>query len=686
MELGPVPMQRLNRFTSWIRWTSAVLAVWLVAVPAARSAASVDTDPVSLIQQDYRRGTISFDAMAIMTAQAIRNPSALPRAYQRAVTSTAEPYVTRGVTMALRDIRVNWNQLSDSAQRIVQNILTRWSTAFTYVSPGGFFKFHFDTTGTNSVPPADADLDGIPDFVEKCGSYCDSSLNRQLGLGYVAPPSDGTAGGDSKYDVYFENMSYYGYTQPEVAGPQPWNDYTSYLVLHRNFLGFPTNTDPEGNQAGAAKVTCAHELHHAIQFAYNVFQPNWYMEMDATAMETVVFPHTNDNYNYLSSFFGSPETSLMDNSIHEYACFIWGLYLIQKFDTSLTVAAWQGGRYADIYATISDTMMARYGWSQDSAFADFAVWCYCTGSRNDGLHFSDAAHYPLATIARSHSAYPVSTQTSPTGPAGYAASYIQFVSNGSTGKLRITFDGDNARDWAAFAIKASAGNVYQVQKMILDPTTSVGTIDVYGFENSTSVTLVAVNLSENSSSANFTYSAQVLQPYQITTKVLTDSALYSGTTRLFSYRAKNPSNVDEIVRVRWHDDLHWGVSDSLSKYLVGGDSVTVTFSLKPPKGTPNGAVSVLHLDAVCLNDLSVTVSDSVNETTVVHRGDLNFDGIVDSGDLAYLVAYLNGGGISPIPEMEAGNFNCQGIVDLGDLAALVSYLTGGGYRCLCNPF
>ena len=60
------------------------------------------------------------------------------------------------------------------------------------------------------------------------------------------------------------------------------------------------------------------------------------------------------------------------------------------------------------------------------------------------------------------------------------------------------------------------------------------------------------------------------------------------------------------------------------------------------------------------------------------RGNVNMQGIVDLGDLSYLVSFLTGGG-TDLPCADEANVNNEGIVDLADLSALVSYLTGGGY-------
>ncbi|MFZ1685640.1 MAG: MXAN_6640 family putative metalloprotease [Candidatus Zixiibacteriota bacterium] len=643
------------------------------------------SDPITAISTNFDNHTLSADQRALLTIMALKNPSALPAEYQIAGNASGR-YQTRQLTMALRDIVVNQNLLSDSVRMVVQQAMARPTSAFSYVSPGGSFRLHWDTTGANKVSSTDLDFDGIPDYVEKCAAYSDSSMNRQLALGYFPPPSDGSNGGDSKYDVYFEEMGYYGYTQPENPGPQPWSDYTSYLVLHRDFIGFPPNTDPEGNVAGAAKVTCAHELHHAIQFAYDVNESGWFMELDATYMEDIVFDQVNDNYNYLSTFFSSPQTSLMTaNGAHEYASFPWGMYLAQKFDTSLMVAVWEGARYTSMVTAVNDSLMGRYGWTEDSAIADFAVWNYCTNYHNDGQHHQEASNYPLMTIGRTHTVFPTGPQTSATNPGGYAASYVQFLPGGYAGSLRLIFDGTDTRTWAAYVIKSTAANVHQFEKLTLNGN-NADTIDIPGFENYVTVTLVGINITPNSSAASFNYSGQVVLPYAVTSSIVTDSQVYSGATRTLTFVGKNTAPINDVVKIVWWDDLNWVQKDSVTRTLNAGDTTTVTAGSHPPQATPLGLQSMLRVKVVSLNDLSVSMTDSATMVTVVQRGDCNFSGVINLADLSYLVAYLGGSGGAPIPILEAGNFNCLGTVDLADLSAMVAYLTGSASTPPCNPF
>ena len=64
------------------------------------------------------------------------------------------------------------------------------------------------------------------------------------------------------------------------------------------------------------------------------------------------------------------------------------------------------------------------------------------------------------------------------------------------------------------------------------------------------------------------------------------------------------------------------------------------------------------------------------------RGDVNGDGIVNVGDVVYLVSYLYKGGPPPDP-VRIGDCNCDDIVNVGDVVFLVSYLYKGGPEPVC---
>lgn len=637
------------------------------------------------IENEYLAGNLTADQKALLQVQAIKTPDKLPTKFQLL---PDEP-VTNGreVTMILKNIRMNWSELSLETQAAISDIMTRHSTAFSYDTPSGFFRLHFDIIGTHAVPSADTNSNFIPDFIERMAAYCDSSWSKHLELGFLEPPPDNGLGGDDRYDVYFENMGFYGYAVPEASGTRPWNDYYSHLVLNNDFIGFPANDDPEGDVLGAAKVTIAHEYHHSVQFGYDGNESSWFMELDATYTEDIIFDATNDNYNYLSSFMNTPAKSLMENSIHMYASFIWGMYLAQNFDTSLMRAVWDGARYTDIYTSLSDSLMGNYGWTQDSAFADFVTWNFCTSTRNDNLHHEEAANYPLINVGASHISYPVSLRNSPDSPAGYGSAYVRFQPNGVVGTLKILFDGADTRQWAAYLIISTSINEHQFQKLELSSPSWSDTIFVPGFENLYSVTLVGINTSEFSSGAFYSYSASVAIPHAVEAELLTlDTIIYSGGYRNYSFKVSNTSQFNDVYQIMYWDDYGWISADTISRAIAALSDTTFSITVHPLQGTPLGLNSQLHFKAVSVSDTAVYEEQNIIVKTVLYKGDANFNGAITIVDLNYMVNYLFRGGAAPLPVMEAGDFSCDGFTNIIDLNRNVNYFFRGGPGPTCNPY
>ncbi len=124
-------------------------------------------------------------------------------------------------------------------------------------------------------------------------------------LGYRAPRNDGTRGGDRRLDVYLADVGargLYGYCAPERrqgvrAGSRTGSRSvtTAYCVLDDDF-----SRDQFGTRPGLSlRVTAAHELFHAVQFAYDVRADPWLQESTATWMEERLVGGADDNRRYL---------------------------------------------------------------------------------------------------------------------------------------------------------------------------------------------------------------------------------------------------------------------------------------------------------------------------------------------------------------------------------------------------
>ena len=360
------------------------------------------------------------EALLLRAIAAVR-PDQVPDVYQ-----TDSREINKSATILIRDAWAVMQQQPELAARYAGILDVRPTTELVYQSPGGFFLLHYDTTGAHAVPSADTNSNDIPDYVERAAEFADSALACQLFvLGYFPPPSDGTlGGGNNQYDIYFQEIQSYGYTSPETAGPADWDDYSSHMVVHRDFDGFPGNDDPAGDQIGALKVTIAHEFFHAIHFGLDGFAASYWMEMSSSWMEEMVFPEVNDNYQYLDAFFNEPQEGLQHDGVHRYGSFVWPKFLEETQGIAVIRNIWHHCRYASAYSSmiyVLDTLDAYL----PNEFLRFVGWNFLTGSRADSSHYQDAADYPEVRILRSHTIIPDSNWFSTEPPEALASNYIE---------------------------------------------------------------------------------------------------------------------------------------------------------------------------------------------------------------------------------------------------------------------
>jgi len=662
------------------KWVFLVVGLGMILIfypGIVKSAYAVDKGTVELIEDAYKNGEIDYETSLIYKVQTIRHPENIPAKYRAKVER-----IQKSATPILLEVRKSWTGLSPQTQATLKTLLARPSGPFSYDSPEGHFKIHYDTTGTNKVPTTDANSNGIPDYVENLALYADSSYRTMITyLGYRIPPSDGSAGGDSKYDIYTEDMPYYGYTQPELPGPQPWNDYTSYISVHNNFIGFPPNTDPEGNQKGAMKVTVAHEYFHAVQFAYDVFEAGWYMEISSTWMEDVVFDPVNDNYNYLPDFFNYPDVSLQANTMHQYASFIWNTFLSKNYGNDLIRDIWERCISGSAINEIDNSLLA-WGSSRDREFKEFTVWNYITGTRNDGSHYEEAVQYPLIKIMRTHSSYPVTNNSSSAAPDNLSANYIQFNPTSDPANLNIKFDGQTGYSWGlkALGVKINGTYSYTEFEFPVDDT-GYGEGTISNVENYNYVILIPSALSTSGLNLNYLYSAWLTSADTVHKVDVTSSPnkqVINASTDTSYFYVQNTGIVTDTFSIAISDKRGWLQNPgSFADTLASGEIDTFrTISKIPYNSVLNTADSVKLISSSLSNPL-VKDSSSVILTVIAMRGDANSNGSITVADAVFLIAYLFKGG--PAPQYYGtGDANCDGQITIGDVVYLVNYLFKSG--------
>ena len=289
------------------------------------------------------------------------------------------------------DVRLNFDKFTASQKSVIASLLSRPSTDTSIVSPSGYFRIHFDTK-------AKTNEDNRPAYnVNELALAADSAFSFEVGvLGYPVPPGDNGVGGDDKYDIYIQNITDYGYTQPEELTPN--NLWISYMVIDSD-MGYTKLTGEfvkfYTTGIKAAMVTAAHEFHHAIQVGGYTYKPvdRYYHEISSTAMEEFVFGGINDYLFYQSSYFDYPGKTISQYS--GYSLSIFNLYLKERFGYPVLKRIWENINNNRALKAINMTL-EEFSASFKGEYSGFNTWTYFTGFRTiPGKYFKNARLYPV---------------------------------------------------------------------------------------------------------------------------------------------------------------------------------------------------------------------------------------------------------------------------------------------------
>ncbi|MEX0723439.1 MAG: T9SS type A sorting domain-containing protein [Gracilimonas sp.] len=362
------------------------------------------------IQQQYHRGEMDIETAALEQFRVLYEPEAL---------QNGEKNIEKCATPAHSFLHRHRHELSEQTLNKIEayqseNLSSKSTQAQqSYISPSGKFEVFYYTEGDSAVSLVDDDANGIPDYVDWVADAADSSYSHEvLNLGFTDPiPSDAV------YRINIEDMGFYGETRPSLSEPAG-----TYFRLDNDFVGFPDNTDPAGQQKGALKVTVAHEFKHAIQFAQNQWTSpagslNW-SEMDATLMEEVVYDDVNDYYHYI-------KTGLYSKNPNSYSIFYspnsgtpgaywhvsWMIFYSEAFGYDLLRDIWQLIEVENDLGIDEALVLAlpNYGSDFATAFVQNHLWHYASGSRasDDDYGFSEKEFYPYSNVEASYSMVPV---------------------------------------------------------------------------------------------------------------------------------------------------------------------------------------------------------------------------------------------------------------------------------------
>ena len=371
----------------------------------------------------------------------------------------------RDATLVLRDLARTADALPTSAQRRrAAQILARPTDGDAasaagdpeYTSPAGsdcgaHICVHWVEDGTRDsvhggrvATGNDGDLSTVPTYVKTTLSTMEHVYYEEVTkLGYRKPLSDGTLGGNSKTDVYLADVGsegYYGYCTSDASSASTASQIDAYCVLDNDYARsqFPYHTATEN-----LHVTAAHEFFHAVQFAYDADEDDWFMEGTAAWMEDEVYDGVDDNRQYLAaSMLSDPYVPLDTGSgDFEYGAWIFWRYLSESAragaadDPTVIRNVWHAA-IGKPYSTLAlRRVLAARGGGFAKSFTNFG-----TAIRNPARYLSEGRHYRAAPLERS-ATLTTRRRSSPAWsiPVDHMShSFIRFTPGSSlTGRWRI---------------------------------------------------------------------------------------------------------------------------------------------------------------------------------------------------------------------------------------------------------
>lgn len=271
----------------------------------------------------------------------------------------------------------------------------------------GTTRIHYTLDGEHAVPSRDDDSSGVPDYVEEVASVYDEVLAFYAAQGFLPPVSDGTAGGDDRFDVYLLDFAHAS-DGAFVRDPCSASSCAGFVVQENDFAGYGYPSTRV-----ATRILGSHEVFHAVQAAYDGGQDVVFTEGSAVWASEAFDPSLRDLEAFAAHYLADPGRSLDVPPPGPVPPFAYGAgiffrFLEERYDASLIHSLLErcvdgnGLPEADddagdpTWLPQLDALLAvEHESSFTEAFTTFATWNLFTGAAADPLQsYAEGEAYP----------------------------------------------------------------------------------------------------------------------------------------------------------------------------------------------------------------------------------------------------------------------------------------------------
>lgn len=302
-------------------------------------------------------------------------------------------------------------------------------------------------------------------------------------MGFQPPHADDNVELGPELDIYLAPANGGAFAAPESSAASDGTaraDASGYVVI--DDLIDPTEIG----------TFVAHELHHLIQFSYDVYEHDNAYESTSVFVEDRVYDDINDYTRFIASFQSSPENAVdwfpgfqSPDLFYIYGSAEFLIFLSERYgndSADLIRQMWESSTQNDMnnepdyFDALTDVLPV----SLDDAYAEFAAWRAFVGDDATDGYFSEGSEWANTPPVASHglAQMPVVGGTSTSPPMEYGANYIQIDTSGGldSDRLKIHIDGDTGTDWSlsVAGVPLSGGTPCEATA-----TASGGSADVY---------------------------------------------------------------------------------------------------------------------------------------------------------------------------------------------------------------
>jgi hypothetical protein len=402
---------------------AAVLLVALASPAVADTPASPGpaTDPVIVSSSSPGPTEPTSEAPAAAASDALAAANQVFDGASGPSPDAATPEAAPDATVVLRDLAMRLPDLPTLRdRRAARRILMRPTDGD--VSQTGEPKYsvpaaatcsaavcvHWVENDANAPTGSDGDPTTVPGWVSTTLSTVDSVYTTETHtLGYRTPLADTTAadnGGDGRLDVYLADIGdadIFGYCVPDDPAQATSRSAFGYCVLDNDFASTQYGTAHTALQN--LQVTSAHEIFHAVQFAYDWTEDLWLMEGTAAWVEDELFDAIDDNRRYLAVSPLAASDMPLDFASEQwdgYGSWAFWRFLSEWMasrgaveDPTVVRQVWDAAAGSAYSTAALRHVLASRGTTLAEALTVFGIW-----NRNPGRFYSEGRAYHAAPL------------------------------------------------------------------------------------------------------------------------------------------------------------------------------------------------------------------------------------------------------------------------------------------------